>query len=137
MFLLDTMVVSEPFKREPAPPVVMWLRMEEPEDQLIGVPTIGELTRGLVRAQIENPPFAVRLDQWIGVTERSFETRILRVDIEVARAWGGLAQRLGYATADVLPAATALVHDLTVVTRNLAHVERTGVRTLDPYAGAA
>ena len=137
MYLLDTMVVSEPFKRSPLARVLGWLERTEQSDQFISVLTIGELTRGLARARQADAAFAVRLEQWIATTERVYLARILAVDIEVARAWGLLADRLGHGTADVLLAATALVHDLTVVTRNVRRFERTGVRTLDPYAEPA
>jgi predicted nucleic acid-binding protein len=55
------------------------------------------------------------------------------VDSQVARYWGELWQRLGFNSPDIVIAATALAHGLTVVTRNVRHFERTGVEILNPY----
>jgi predicted nucleic acid-binding protein len=61
--------------------------------------------------------------------------RLLAVDLPVARRWGQLSAALGHDSADLLIAATALEHGLTVVTRNLRHFTPTGVATLDPWQG--
>jgi hypothetical protein len=137
VYLLDTMVVSETFKRAPSAGAMAQLSTASSERRYIGALTLGELERGLAKVRLVDDRYAARLARWIEVTEQSFGDRILPVDVAVAKEWGALAHRLGHATVDSLIAATALVHDLTVVTRNTRHFERTGARTLDPYATPA
>jgi hypothetical protein len=60
---------------------------------------------------------------------------MLAVDLPIARRWGQLSAAMGHDSADLLIAATALEHGLTVVTRNLRHFTPTGVATLDPWQG--
>ena len=60
---------------------------------------------------------------------------MLEVDVPTARRWGRLSGDLGNESADLLIAATALEHGLTVVTRNVKHFEPTGVKVLDPFGG--
>jgi predicted nucleic acid-binding protein len=67
------------------------------------------------------------------VVLRTYEGRILPVDIAVARRWGRLSQQIGNTGLDLALAATALEHGLTVVTRNVSDFERTGVSVLDPF----
>ena len=70
---------------------------------------------------------------WLDVVLRTYEGRILPVDITVARRWGRLSQQIGNRGLDLAIAATALEHGLTVVTRNVSDFERTGVSVLDPF----
>ena len=65
---------------------------------------------------------------------RTYEGRILPVDIAVARRWGRLSHQIGNKGLDLAIAATALEHGLTVVTRNVSDFERTGVCVLDPFS---
>ena len=137
MYLLDTMVISETMKRRPHTMVQQWLSKLRPEDGYLSVMSIGELERGLAKAAEHDADYAVRLSAWIKRIEIAFGDRILNVDTEIARAWGKLAWRVGNKTSDILLAATAIVHDLTVVTRNVRHFDRTGVAILNPYTEPA
>jgi predicted nucleic acid-binding protein len=95
--------------------------------------TIGEIERGIERPRQLDPQFAASLAAWLDVVLRTYEGRILPVDIAVARRWGRLSQQIGNRGLDLAIAATALEHGLTVVTRNVSDFERTGVSVLDPF----
>ena len=137
MYLLDTMVVSETMKRRPNMMVQQWFGRMRPEDAYLSVMSIGELERGWAKAAEHDEDYATRLSHWIKRIEFAFENRILNIDVEIVKAWGRLAWQVGNKTSDILLAATAIVHDLTVVTRNVRHFERTGVAILNPYAEPA
>ncbi len=136
MFLLDTMVISETFKSHGDAQVKAWLANANSDDLHLSVMTIGELERGVARVRRDHPAFAVRLGAWMKAIEGGYRTRILPVDMMIATLWGRLSSELGHASVDVLVAATALAHGLTVVTRNIRHFERTGVEILNPYTGS-
>ena len=133
MFLLDTDVVS--FLRRPDrhPAPAQWLRAQRPVDIFISVVTLAELERGLAQQRRRNPEFARDLADWIEQTNSSFTDRIIAVDPAAARLWGRMSVDTGHFNTDLLLAATALVHGLTVVTRNVRHFEPTGVRVLNPF----
>ncbi|MDA8230843.1 MAG: type II toxin-antitoxin system VapC family toxin [Magnetospirillum sp.] len=134
MYLLDTVVLSELRKRERATSVVRWLGDKPATSLFLSAVTIGEIERGIVRQRAKDAAFAEALEAWLNVTLRTFEDRILPVDAAVARRWGQMSARIGNDGADLLIAATALEHGLTVATRNLRHFEPTGVAVVDPFA---
>ena len=92
---------------------------------------------GVVRQRARNPAFAEALASWLEATLGVFRDRVLRADVPVARRWGQLSGRFGHDGADRLIAATALVHDLTVATRNVRHFASTGARVEDPFVEQA
>lgn len=134
MYLLDTMVLSELRKSRRHPQLVAWLQSVRPNDLHLSVVTIGEVEKGIARQQRHDPTFARRLADWLDAILRNYAARILPIDVNVARRWGRLADTHRHAGADLLIAATALEHGLTVVTRNLRHFEDTDVPLLDPFA---
>ena len=136
MFLLDTVVLSELRKplRQRNPNLVYWIEAISSRDIFVSVVTIGEIERGIERQRPLDPQFAARLTACVDVVLRTYEGRILPVDIAVARRWGRLAQQIGNKGLDLAIAATALEHGLTVVTRNVSDFERTGVSVLDPFS---
>ena len=135
MFLLDTVVLSELRKplRQRNPNLVNWIEAVSSQDLFVSVVTIGEIERGIERQRRLDQQFAARLAAWVDVVLRTYECRILPVDIAVARRWGRLSQQIGNKGLDLAIAATALEHGLTVVTRNVSDFERTGVSVLDPF----
>ena len=135
MFLLDTVVLSELRKplRQRNPNLVYWIEAISSRDLFVSVVTIGEIERGIERQRRLDQQFAARLAAWVDVVLRTYEGRILPVDIAVARRWGRLSQQIGNKGLDLAIAATALEHGLTVVTRNVSDFERTGVSVLDPF----
>lgn len=133
MFLLDTVVLSELRKRDRNPNVVRWLAGAPADDLFLSAVTIGEIERGILRQRAKDAAFAEALETWLDRTVHVYADRILPVDTPVARRWGSLSARIGNDGADLLIAATALEHGLTVVTRNVRHFEPTGVALIDPF----
>lgn len=128
------MVLSALRKRHRDPRLVAWLNATSSMDLYLSVVTIGEIEKGIAKQLRIDPPFAARLADWLDATLRRYQGRILPVDVAVARRWGRLADAQHHAGADLLIAATALEHGLTVVTRNIRHFTGTGALLFDPLA---
>jgi predicted nucleic acid-binding protein len=133
MYLLDTDVISELRRRRRNRNVVAWISNVSAADLFLSVVTIGEIELGIARQRVRNPSFAKDLADWLEVTLRAYEERILPLTVGIARRWGRLAAQLGNKQLDLAIAATALEHGLTVVTRNVSDFEPTGVTVLDPF----
>lgn len=132
MFLIDTDVLSALRRPERNPGVVRWMADQRTTDLYLSVVSIGEIERGIGQQQRRDPEFARLLAAWLDSVIALYGERILALDVPTARRWGGLCGALGHESADLLIAATAIEHGLTVVTRNVRHFEPTGVRVLDP-----
>ena len=136
-FLVDTNVVSEFIRPQPDSRVIRWLEAANPESLFASVVTFGEIRLG-----IEDLPVSKRraaLEEWLeqGLPQW-FESHLLPVTKAIADRWGQLtikAKRKGIAitTADGLIAATALQHDLAIVTRNVKDFSATGVTIVNPW----
>ena len=136
-WLLDTCVIAELPRPRPAQSVIQWLNERDEETLFLSVLTIGELERGISRL-----PSSTRrstLERWLqsDVTER-FGRRLLAIDAAVAARWGsisGMSEARGepLPVVDSLIAATSLVHDCIVVTRNTRDLDRCGVRCFNPW----
>lgn len=133
MFLLDTMVISENFKRHPIPAVVEWLRLCRPETLFVSAITFGEIAAGVEKQRPEDPAVFQRFTDWLAQTREEYAMRTIHVTADVAVRWGAMYVRLKRRDTDLLLAATALEHDLVLVTRNIRHFEPTGVKLLNPY----
>jgi toxin FitB len=137
-YLLDTNVVSELRKGKSADPNVRaWSSTQRPTSLAISVITAMELEIGVVRVERRDVDQGRRLRSWF--EERvltAFRERILEIDLPVARKAVELHVPDPAPERDALIAATALMHDLTVVTRNTSDFERSGVAVLDPWLGA-
>jgi len=133
MILLDTVVLSELRKTRPSPLVVAWLRGCAAEDLFISAISIGEIERGICK--VTDRAFAEALTRWLEDLLRLYADRVLPITASIARRWGQLSARLGHDGADLLIAATALSHGLTVATRNVRHFVPAGVQVIDPFAG--
>ena len=139
-FLLDTCVVSELIRPTPNRGVTQWIR-SEPEGRLhLSVLTIGEIRKGIER--LPDSRKRNRIEAWLNKELRHrFTGRILPIDDEVAERWGLESARSEQSgtrlpVIDGLLAATALVHGMTVVTRNIDDMQQTGTRLLNPWASA-
>lgn len=137
MYLLDTNAISEPKRARPDAGVVAWLSDQLLTDLHLSVITIGELRRGIIR--LEPGRRRDDLDFWLAQVVLRFGDRILPIDLEVTDRWAALAeaQRAAGRTADMsdeLIAATAHVHGLSVVTRNIRHFEHSGCRVVSPWS---
>jgi predicted nucleic acid-binding protein len=135
MFLLDTVVLSELRKppRQRDQNLVRWIGEVPSQDLFISVLTVGEIERGIERQRQVDPSFAENLATWLDVVLRTYQSRILPVDIAIARRWGRLSHRIGNKGLDLAIAATALEHGLTVATRNVSDFEPTGVSVFNPF----
>ncbi|MBF0143210.1 MAG: type II toxin-antitoxin system VapC family toxin [Magnetococcales bacterium] len=131
------MVLSELRRRDRKPHVVHWLREVRPSDLFLSVVTIGEVERGIRKQQRQDPDFAKRLTDWLETVLIHYRDRILPIDVQVVRRWGEMSDRLRHGGADLLIAATALEHGLSVVTRNVSHFDRTGVPLINPFEPTA
>jgi predicted nucleic acid-binding protein len=135
-YLLDTCVVSEPWKPSPSRAVLAWLGDTLEEELLVSVLTLGEIQKGIARL-VEGRK-KERLTHDYALLRSRFSGRVLPVNAAVAERWGELsasAARAGRAlhVVDGLLAATALVHGHTLVTRNVDDFASTPVPVLDPW----
>ena len=136
MFLLDTNVVSELRKGSRAnPQVVSWFADLDDSELFLSVLVVGELRQGVERVRQRDATQAEHLDRWLRGLVDDYTSRLLPVDARVAELWGRLNVPDPISTVDGLLAATAIVHDLTLVTRNIKDVARTGARLVDPFTG--
>ena len=134
-WLVDTNVLSELRKGDRANAGIRAWFADTREDELFtSVLVLGEIRRGIESIRRRDLPSAIALEQWLTRLATDFADRVLAVDARVADRWGSLNVPDPIPTVDGLLAATALVHDLVLVTRNLRDVERTGARLCDPTA---
>ena len=125
--MLDTVVLSEMRKRQIDRNVLQWMSDRAGQPLFVSTVTIGEIERGIEAVRFRDPAFTAALADWLEETIGLYGDRILPVDIAIARRCGRLAARLGHPNLDLLIAATALKHGLTVATRNVRHFLPTGV----------
>jgi predicted nucleic acid-binding protein len=134
-FLVDTNVVSELRKGRRANAKVRdWLRSVDEAALYLSVLVIGELRQGIEGLRRRDPSAAANLDRWLQELVQRHTDRVLPVDAAVADRWGRLNIPDPVSAVDGMLAATALVHSLTLVTRNVRDIQRTGVRYIDPFA---
>jgi hypothetical protein len=136
-FLLDTNVVSEIRKKAPDRGVATWF-VSVPADKLfLSVLVVGEIRQGIARLVRRDPAQAEIFERWLSQLVDGYGDRIVPITVRIAEAWGRLNVPDPVPVVDGLLAATALVHDWTLVTRNVNDVTSTGVRLLDPFADSA
>jgi predicted nucleic acid-binding protein len=133
-YLVDTNVVSELRKGNRADPGVRdWISSVADEGLFLSVLVIGELRRGIERIARRDEASAEVLDRWLAGIAGEYEDRILPVDVIVAEEWGRINVPDPLPVVDGLLAATAIVHDLTLVTRNTADITSSPAITLNPF----
>lgn len=138
MYLIDTDVISEARKGEKAHAGVRaFFRDASRGDAALYLSaiTIGELRQGVEAIRYRGDASqAARLERWLDRVSSDFGEAVLSFDQEAAHVWGRLRAPNVENPLDKQIAATALIHDLTVVTRNVSHYEATGVRLLNPFS---
>lgn len=137
MYLIDTNVISEARRKSRANPGVIdfFNRVASAGDPVyLSVITIGELRRGveLIRQRGDTEQAGL-LEDWLSAVLEQYADKVLAFDADAAQVWGRLRVPNPEHALDKQIAATALVHDLTVVTRNAADFAGTGVKFMDPF----
>lgn len=132
-YLLDTDILSAIRRKQRDPNLEKWLHSIQSADVYLSVVTLGEVERGISQQRRNNPEFAEDLERWLDTILLKYEQRILPLSVSIARRWGKLSGELGHTSADLMIAATALEHNLTVATRNTSHFEPTQVSLINPY----
>ncbi len=136
-YLLDTCMISELTKSEPNKKVVEWVLNENETNFYISVLTFGELYKG-----IEKLPESRKKEElgiWVeNELKDRFQNRIIGIDLSISTIWGKIqciAEKKGrpMPAIDFLIAATGIVHDLIVVTRNVSDMEQSGVKLFNPW----
>ncbi|HEY4921000.1 MAG TPA: type II toxin-antitoxin system VapC family toxin [Xanthobacteraceae bacterium] len=132
MYLLDTNVVSELRRPRPHGAVVAWLRGVADADLHLSAVTIGELQAGIELTREQDAAKAAEIEAWL---DRVAETyNVLAMEATTFRLSARLMHRRSdHLVEDAMIAATALAHDLVVVTRNVRDFEPLGVKTLNPF----
>ncbi|MCJ8007291.1 type II toxin-antitoxin system VapC family toxin [Lederbergia wuyishanensis] len=136
-YLLDTNVISELVKKDPHPGVLHWIDDCDETSLYLSVITFGELQKGI--SKLSDTSRAERLQKWVDQDlANRFKERILPIDLDVVFTWGrvhGISEKSGtkLPVVDSLIAATAITHNLTVVTRNVNDIERCRAPVFNPW----
>jgi len=131
MYLVDTNVVSE--ARRGSPQATSWLRSVDPNSVHLSTLTLGEIMRGIALKQRSDPKAAAHLAEWLRKLRHNHADRILPVTDQIAVEWGRIAALRPRGDIDGLMAATAIVHDLILVTRNEKDFDDTGASVINPW----
>ena len=132
MYLLDTNVVSELRKPKPHGAVIQWIQAVSDTELHISAVTIGEIQAGIELTREQDQPKAAELEQWLELVSATFN--IIPMDAVAFRAWARLMHRTSDSLyEDAMIAATAKVHKLTVVTRNVKDFKPFGVNLVNPF----
>jgi predicted nucleic acid-binding protein len=133
VYLIDTNVVSELRKPRSHPLVIAWLRGVSNRDLFLSAVTVGELQAGVEITRRQDESKAREIEAWVDQIAGTWN--VLPMDAKVFRHWARLMHgRSNKLIEDAMIAATAHIHDLTVVTRNIRDFISLGVPTLDPFA---
>lgn len=131
-YLLDTNVVSELRKPRPHGGVLAWLQGVDDKDLFLSAVTVGEIQAGIELTREQDEAKAAEIEAWLAQVAASYA--VLPMDAAAFRVWARLMHRQSDTLIeDAMIAATAQVHGLTVVTRNVADFKAFGVPVLDPF----
>lgn len=132
MFLLDTNVVSELRKPKPHGAVVAWLESVDDAHLFLSAVTLGEIQAGIELTREQDMAKASEIEAWLGLVASAYN--ILPMDAAAFRCWAKLMHRKSDTLyEDAMIAATALVHGLTVATRNTADYSALGIEAFNPF----
>jgi predicted nucleic acid-binding protein len=136
-YLIDTNIISEIRKGERCDRyVAAWYASITPGDLHLSVLVTAEIRRGIERARRRDPERAAVFENWLADLGVAFVDRILPIDRAVADEWGRLSAIRTVPAVDGLLAATAKVHGMTLVTRNVADVAGLGAAVFNPFEAA-
>lgn len=135
-YLLDTNVISELRKRKPHGAVLAWIQEVPDESLYTCAVTIGEIQAGIEITREQDNVKAAEIEQWLDELTQTYN--VLDISAAIFRRWAQLMhRRADHHLEDALIAATAQVHDLTVVTRNVRDFKPFGVKLINPFATVA
>lgn len=135
MYLLDTNIVSELRKPKPHGGVVAWLEGVDDAELHLSAVTLGEIQAGIELTRGQDPSKAADIEAWLDLVASTYN--VLPMDGTTFRAWARLMHRKSDTLyEDAMIAATAVVHRLTVVTRNVGDFAHFGVKLLNPFKTA-
>jgi len=134
-FLIDTNVVSELRKQDRANAGVRaWFSNLDEKEIYLSVLTLGEIRRGIESVSRRDPMAGSNLNAWLARISMGFEDRIIPVDVTIAEEWGRMNVPDPLPVIDGLLAATAKIRGLTLATRNVRDIARTGIDLVDPFS---
>jgi predicted nucleic acid-binding protein len=132
MYLLDTNIISELRKPRPYPELVSWLRNIPDSSLYISAVTIGEIQAGIEITREQDIAKAMMIEEWAIQISQTYN--ILPMNADIFRIWAKLMHRESdTVNEDAMIAATAIVHNLIVVTRNIRDFNRFQVKTYNPF----
>lgn len=133
MYLLDTNIISEGTKKQPNPHVSQWINAIDYRDTYLSVLTLGEIRKGIEK--ISDPSKKLRIIQWLeGDLLKQFHGRIIPIDRNIADKWGYLQNARSMPAIDSLIAASALVNNYKLVTRNVSDFrDIIGLELVNPW----
>lgn len=132
MYLLDTNIVSELRKPRPYAGVISWLNAVSDTDLYLSAVTLGEIQAGIEITREQDSVKAVIIENWVDQVSQTYN--VLSMDANTFRVWAKLMHKESNTVyEDAMIAATAIVHNLTVVTRNLRDFKRFEVQTFNPF----
>ncbi len=132
-YLLDTIVISETRRKAPNAGLQAWLRRADPQALHVSVLSFGEIAKGIELIGLKYPAAGLALRKWFDEMRRLYTDRLIPINVDVAEEWGRISALRSLPVIDGLLAATAIVHKMTLVTRNLRDMERTGVMVVNPW----
>jgi toxin FitB len=136
MYLLDTNIISELRRARPHGAVLAWLRGIRNEELHVSAVTIGEIQSGIEITREQDEARAAEIEAWLEQVAETYN--VISMDVRTFRSWARLMHRkTDDLIEDAMIAATAAVHNLTVVTRNVRDFSDFDVRTLNPFATKA
>ncbi len=133
IYLLDTNVVSEVRRKQPDANVLAWFRRTDPTAIRLSILTLGEIVKGAESLARRDPTAGQSLRNWLDGLRLHYADRLLDIDGAVAETWGRLSAQRPLPVIDGLLVATALVHNLVLVTRNVCDVSGMGVTIVNPW----
>jgi len=133
-YLIDTNIISEVRKAHRCDPKVSaWYASISDDSLYLSALVIGELRKGIELCRANEPARARSLEKWLNDVIEAFGDRILPIDNVIAEEWGRMGAKRPVSTVDGLLAATAIVHKMTLVTRNTRDVIDLGAKILNPF----